>query len=181
MFIKNVSRKAHTDPKGLLFRKICGSRKGYSYHKGTYTCMEAAVQHAMVYKGLVMLCLSFWGKRERDRPLIPQWHRQKWVLQVVTPRNKEEEKCNPPQISQPFRLSLQGSNCLIGECREGPCQSHSVSQKRAPLEPAGTTAPPDPPSHAAKYIPQRKALKTTCREEWKPTTTYCPPENSRLT
>lgn len=61
MFIKNVSRKAHTDPKGLLFRKISGSRKGYGYHKGRYTCVEAAVQHAMAYKGLVRLRLSFWG------------------------------------------------------------------------------------------------------------------------
>lgn len=61
MFIKNVARKAHRDPKGLLFRKTSGSRKGYSYHKGRYTCVEAAVQHAMAYRGFVMLHLSFWG------------------------------------------------------------------------------------------------------------------------
>lgn len=71
VFIKNGSRKALTDPKGLLLRKISGSRKGYRYHKGRQTCVEAAVQGTAVYKGLVMLCLPFRGKRERQTSNSP--------------------------------------------------------------------------------------------------------------
>lgn len=48
---------------------------------------------------------------------------------MVTPRNKGEEKCNPPPLPQSFLLPSPGSNCLAGERREGPSRSHRMSQK----------------------------------------------------